>query len=407
MSLTDVKCRNAKATDKPYKLFDMDGLYLQVAKAGTRGGKYWRMKYRIDGKEKLLALGTYPEVSLKDARERRDEARRQVAQGVDPSLAKKSAKLARAGGTSFEAIAREWQAKFIDKWTPKHGATILARLEQNVFPWLGSRLISDITPPDLLAILRKMENRGAVETAHRVRSSCSQIFRYAIATGRLERDPSADLKGAIPPASKQHFPTLTDPAAIGELLRAIDGYEGSMVVRIALQLIPMVFVRPGELRHAEWSEVDLNKAEWRIPAHKMKMRVPHIVPLSTQAVALLTELQGLTGHGAAAKYIFPSNRTLARPMSDNALISALRRMGYSNEVIVPHGFRAMASTLLNEQGWNRDAIERQLAHGERNKVRATYNHAEYLPVRREMMQAWADYLDTLRAGGKVIRAKFG
>ncbi|RYG59038.1 MAG: DUF4102 domain-containing protein [Alphaproteobacteria bacterium] len=394
MALTELQCKSAKPKDKAYRLFDRDGLYLEVA---PNGGKYFRMKYRVDGKEKRLAFGVYPDVSLKDARERRDEARKQMTKGVDPSAAKKAEKVSRAGADSFEAVAREWQAKNLHMWTPKHGEAILTRLAQNIFPWLGAKPINQITPPELLVVLRRMEGRGAIETAHRVRASCGQVFRYAIATGRLERDPSQDLRGAIPPVKKAHFPTLTDPKAIGGLLRAIDGYEGHFPTKCALKLAPLLFVRPGELRHAEWSEFDIEKAEWRIPAGKMKMRVQHLVPLSKQALAVLEELRPLTGHGSAAKYLFPSVRTLAKPMSDNTVNSALRRMGFEKDVIVGHGFRAMASTLLNEQGWKWDAIERQLAHAERNSVRASYNYAEYMVERRAMMQGWADYLDGLRA----------
>ncbi|MFO0500402.1 MAG: tyrosine-type recombinase/integrase, partial [Pseudomonadota bacterium] len=404
MKLTNAKCLNAKLLDKPYKLFDGDGLYLQVAKAGTQGGKYWRFKYMFAGKERLMAFGTYPEISLADARERRNAARKLVANGVDPSEAKKAEKVALAGSDSFEAVAREWHTKNLHTWADKHGVAILARLQQNIFPWLGKKPINQISAPDLLAVLRRMEGRGALETSHRMRATCGQVFRYGIATGRCERDPSQDLKGAIAPPEKTHFATITDPKQIGGLLRAMDGYEGSHIVRCALKLAPMLFVRPGELRHAEWAEIDLDKAEWRIPAHKMKMRVQHIVPLPTQAMAVLEELHALTGHGDAAKYLFPSIRTYTKPMSDNTLLAALRRMNYPKEMLVTHGFRAMASTLLNEQGWNRDAIERQLSHGERNNIRAAYNHAQYLPERRQMMQAWADYLDALRVGGKVIQA---
>ncbi len=407
MPLTNTKCHNAKATDKVQKLFDGHGLFLQIAPKGTVGGRYWRLKYRFAGKERLLALGTYPEVGLAEAREKALDARKLVAKGVDPNMAKQAAKVALVGGDSFEAIAREWHAKHNHTWTPHHGINIMQRLELNIFPWLGHTPIDHIQPPDLLAVLRRIEGRGALDVAHRMRGTCGQIFRYAIATGRLARDPSRDIVGAIPPAKKRNFPTITDPVAVGALLRSIDGYEGSFPVRCALRLAPMLFVRPGELRHAEWSEFDLDKSEWRIPAPKMKMRVQHIVPLPKQAITIIQELKDLTGHGAAAKYLFPSIRTLSRPMSDNTLTSALRRMGYEKEVIVPHGFRAMASTLLHERGWNSDAIERQLSHGEKNKVKAAYNHAEHLPERRKMMQAWADYLDELRVGGKVIQAKFG
>jgi len=313
MALTNIKCQNAKMLEKPYKLYDGDGLYLHVAKAGTKGGKYWRFKYRFNGRERLIAFGTYPELSLADARELRNEARKQVAKGIDPSAAKKAEKIARAGTDSFEAVAREWHAKNLHTWTPKHGVAIMLRLEQNIFPWLGSKPINHITAPELLTVLRRMEARGALETAHRVRASCGQVFRYGIATGRCERDPSQDLRGAIAPPQKTHFATITDPKQVGAMMRSIDSYEGTFAVKCALKLAPMLFVRPGELRRAEWAEFDLDKAEWRIPAEKMKMRVQHIVPLPTQAVEVLKELQPLTGYGTAAKYLFPSTRNFPSP----------------------------------------------------------------------------------------------
>ncbi|MBI1363147.1 MAG: tyrosine-type recombinase/integrase [Proteobacteria bacterium] len=404
MKLTATTIKNAKATGKLQKLADGGGLYLEVT---AKGNKRWRYRYYFQGKEQLISLGIYPDISLKDARERHAAMRRLLANDINPSDTRKAEKASQAGAESFEAIAREWHNKNLHMWTERHGQDILRRLELNIFPWLGKKPINDITPPALLAVLRRMEDRGAVETAHRVKACCGQVFRYAIATGRAERDASQDLKGAIPPVKKKHLASITDPVKIGELLRSIDGYEGSFVVKSALRLAPLVFVRPKELRCAEWSEFDFDKAEWRIPAEKMKARVQHIVPLSRQAIEVLQELYPLTGHGKAAKYVFPSPRTLSRPLSDNGVLSALRRMGYAKEEMTGHGFRSMASTLLNEQGWNADAIERQLAHGERNTVRAAYNYAQYMDERREMMQAWADYLDELRAGGKVITAKFG
>ncbi|MES2883212.1 MAG: integrase arm-type DNA-binding domain-containing protein [Pseudomonadota bacterium] len=387
---------------KPYKLADAGGLFLLVQ---TNGGKWWRLKYRFGGKEGGLSLGTYPDVSLKMARDRRDEARRLVANGINPGAHRQieKARKVEATGNSFEAIAREWYAKYAPTWAPSHGEKIIRRFDRDIFPWLGSTPIGDITAPALLAALRKIEARGAVETAHRVHQNCGQVFRYAVATGRAERDPSGDLRGALPPVKQEHHASITDPAAIGELLRAMKDYCGSLVTRCALQLAPLVFVRPGELRRAEWTEIDLDAAEWRIPAEKMKSRALHIVPLSIQAVAILRELHPLTGRG---QYVFPSGRGPSRCMSENGVLSALRRMGYSGEQMTGHGFRSMASTLLNEQGWPRDAIERQLAHGERDKVRAAYNYAEHLPERREMMQAWADYLESLASGSsKVVAVK--
>ncbi len=393
MKLTATTIKNTKPTNKTVKLFDGGGLFLEVT---PKGGKRWRYKYYFQGKEQLISLGIYPDISLKDARERHAAMRRLLANGINPSDTRKAEKASQAGAESFESIAREWHSKNLHMWTERHGQDILRRLELNIFPWLGKKPINDITPPALLAVLRRMEERGAVETAHRVKACCGQVFRYAIATGRAERDASQDLKGAIPPVKKQHLASITDPVKIGELLRSIDGYEGSFVVKSALRLAPLVFVRPKELRCAEWSEFDFEKAEWRIPAEKMKARVQHIVPLSRQAIEQHKDLYPLTSHGKAAKYVFPSPRTLSRPLSDNGVLSALRRMGYAKEEMTGHGFRSMASTLLNEQGWNADAIERQLAHGERNTVRAAYNYAQYMDERRRMMQAWADYLDRLK-----------
>lgn len=398
MPLTDTALRNAKPKDKPYKLADEKGLFLLVH---PNSGKYWRFKYRYDGKEKLLALGVYPDVSLKDARERRDNARKQVAADIDPSQHRKAIKAARAASAenSFEVVAREWFGKHSPNWAKSHSDKIIRRFENDVFPWIGGRPVAEITAPELLTVARRIESRGTLDTAHRAMQNCGQVFRYAIATGRAERDPSGDLRGALPPVKQKHYATITEPKAIGELLRAIAGYQGSFVAKCALRLAPLLFVRPGELRKAEWSEFNLDAAEWRIPAARMKMREQHIVPLSTQAVAILRELHPLTGHG---RYVFPGARTNGRPMSENTINAALRRLGYQGNEMTGHGFRSMASTVLNEQGWHRDAIERQLAHAERNAVRAAYNYAEHLPERRRMMQAWADYLEALAAGATVI-----
>ncbi|MDW7774511.1 MAG: tyrosine-type recombinase/integrase [Desulfobulbaceae bacterium] len=391
--LTDARIRKIKAAEKPLKLFDGGGLFLLVT---PTGGKLWNLKYRFEGKEKKLAFGSYPEVSLLEARQRREQARTLLANGADPGDIKKAQKAAGIQETeTFEIIAREWHAKFSPTWAASHADKIIRRFELYVFPWLGSRPIKSVTAPELLTILRRIEAKGAVDTAHRVKQNCGQVFRYAVATGRAERDSSGDLRGALPPANCKHMATITDPKEIGGLLRSIAGYKGSIVTRCALQLAPLVFVRPGELRHAEWREIDLDSAEWRIAAEKMKARVQHIVPLSRQALAILNEIFPLTGH---SRYVFPNPRTDTRPMSDGAVNSALRRMGYTKDEITGHGFRSMATTLLNEHGWNRDAIERQLAHAERNSVRASYNYAEYLPERRNMMQAWADYLDRLMSG---------
>lgn len=387
---------NGTATSKPYKVSDEKGLFLEVKPTGS---KLWRFKYRFAGKEKLLSVGIYPDVSLKQAREQRDELRKQIANGVDPSDTRKAQKLSHAGQLSFEFVAREWHQKFRHRWSVKYALNTISRLEREVFPFIGSKNINDIKAPELLAVLRRMESSGILETAHRVHQKCGQIFRYAVATGRAERDPSTDLKGALPPVKVKHHASIIEPQQIGGLLRAMNGYSGSFVTICALRLAPLVFVRPGELRHAEWTEFDLEKAEWRIPADKMKMASVHIVPLSKQAIAVIEALKPLTGSG---KYLFPSIRTNTRPMSENTVNGALRRLGYTGDEMVGHGFRSMASTILNEQGWNRDAIERQLAHSERDGVRAAYNYAEYLPERKRMMQAWADYLDGLTAGADVI-----
>ncbi|MBM4260478.1 MAG: DUF4102 domain-containing protein [Deltaproteobacteria bacterium] len=404
MALTDTAIRSAKGKDKTFKLFDAGGLYLEVAPAG---GKWWRWKYRFAGKEKRLSFGVYPDVSLKAARERRDAARKQVADGIDPGEARKAERAAQAGAESFEAIAREWHAKFSPGWESSTSDRILRRLVKDLFPWLGKRPIADIKAPELLAALRRIESRGAIESTHRAMQTCGQVFRYAVATGRAERDPTGDLRGSLPRLKVKHHASIVEPKLIAELLRVIDGYQGYFATKCALRLAPLVFVRPGELRHARWSEMDLVKGEWRLPAARMKMREQHIVPLSRQAVEILRELEPLTNRvfpsrPDAPRYVFPSARTHERPMSENAVLAALRRMGYTKGEMTGHGFRSMASTLLHEQGWNHQAIERQLAHAERNAVSAAYNFAEHLPERRKMMQAWADYLDGLKAGADVI-----
>ncbi|MCK9385885.1 MAG: integrase arm-type DNA-binding domain-containing protein [Nevskia sp.] len=400
MLLNDAKLKNAKPAEKPFKLADGRGLYLLVKPTGS---KLWRFDYRHEGLRKTLALGTYPEITLAKARERLDSARRQLADGTDPSAAKQEQKTAREAAVknTFEAIAREWLEK--QDLADVTRAKALWMFESLTFPWIGAKPINAITAPEMLALLRRIEARGKLETAQRVKQQAGRVFRYAVATGRASDDPTAPLRGALATPKTRHRASITDPAQIGPLLRAIDGYQGSFVTACALKLAPLVFVRPGELRHAEWCEFDLAVSEWRIPAAKMKMRTAHIVPLSEQAVTVLRDLQPLTGSG---RYVFPSARRHIDPMSENTVLAALRRLGYSGEEMSGHGFRSMASTLLNEQGWHRDAIERQLAHAERNKVRAAYNYAEHLPERRKMMQAWADYLDRLRRGeSKVVSIK--
>lgn len=393
MPLSDAAIRAAKPQDKQYKLHDDGGLFLLIAPSG---GKWWRLKYRFEGKEKQLSLGVYPDTGLREAREKRDAARKQVAAGVDPSASRQAAKAARTAEVtnSFEAVAREWFGRHSKNWAPTHSSKVIERLERDVFPWIGNRPIASITAPDILQVLRRIESRGAVETAHRALQNCGQIFRYAVATGRATHNPTPDLKGALPPVKKVHRAAITDPKEIGSLLRAIDDYQGHFVTKCALRLAPLVFVRPGELRAAEWSEFDLDAAEWNIAASRMKMREAHLVPLSTQAVAILKELQALTGQG---RYVFPSARSNKRPMSDNAILAALRRMGFAKDEMSGHGFRAMARTILDEVlGVRPDYIEHQLAHAVRDPNGRAYNRTAHRPERAKMMQAWADYLDVLR-----------
>jgi integrase len=389
--LTDKALRALKPRERPYKRADDMGLYVIVR---PDGAVWWRFKYRHGGREKLISFGTYPDVKLKRAREKRDEARRLLDAGVDPSAKRRAER--EASADSFEAIAREWLERQQTGLSASTLESAKARLEQWAFPSLGSTPVRAVEPPDVLRTLRKIEALGKHETAHRVRQRISQVFRYAIATGRATRDPTADLRGALAPVPTENRPAVTDPKGVAALLRAIDGYQGQPAVMYALRLAPLVFVRPGELRAAVWTEFTLDGAEpeWRIPAERMKMGERHIVPLSVQAVALLGDLKMHTGR---TRYLFPSLRTTNRPISDNALNAALRRLGYSSEEMVSHGFRTIASTLLNELGFHPDLIELQLAHKPRDKVRAAYNKAERLSERRKLMQTWADHLDGLKA----------
>lgn len=378
------------------------------------GQKWWRFKYRFgprrDGKpgqaEKLLSLGTYPDVSLKRAREKRDDARQLLADGIDPSADRQAKQHAQrvAHLHSFKAIAEAWMDMHKLQWTEGHRRRTLRRLERYAFPWIGERAIREIKRPDIRELLRRMVNLDQGENARRVLQLCRAVFEYANHEEIAENNPCLGMQNVLPPVQVKHHASITDPKQVGELLRAIDGFSGTFTVACALRLAPCVFVRPGELRKAAWSEFDLDAAEplWRIPASRMKMGEQHLVPLSKQAVAILRELQPLTGPSG---YVFPSIRSASRPMSENTLNVALRRLGYDNEIMTAHGFRSMASTLLNEQQWHKDAIERQLAHGERDKVRGSYNFAEHLPERRRMMQEWADYLDGLKATRNVIPLK--
>jgi len=399
--LSDMKIQKAKIKDKPVTLFDGGGLFLMVT---SSGGKLWRFKYRFEGKEKKIAFGSYPEISLLDARQRRDDARKLLANGIDPGAVRKAQKQAKVEDTeTVEVIAREWHEKFKPTWTEGHAAKLMRCLERDVFPWIGTRPIKEIKAPELLTVLRRVESRGVLEGAHRVRGICNMIFRYAISTGRAERNPAQDLIGSLPPAKEKHLAAITEPKEVRELLLAIDGYVGSYVVKLALQLSPLVFVRPGELRHMEWKEVDFENALWSIPAEKMKMREPHLVPLSRQSIKILEELQKLTG---TSQYAFPSGRTYDRPMSNNAILAALRRMGYTKDEMTPHGFRAMARTIIDEVLQIRpDFIEAQLAHRISDPLGRSYNRTQHLNERRKMMQTWADYLDGLKVGAKVLPFK--
>ncbi len=391
--LNDIRVRTAKPRERPYKLFDERGLFLFVTPSG---GRLWRLKYRMHGREKLISLGAYPDVALRRAREKRDEARKLLADSIDPSAERQERRAALL--ETFEGVAEEWLNLQNRSLAPETISILGARLKSALYPYLGSKPVAEVTAQELLAALRRIEARGRYETAHRVRALAGRVLRYAVATGRAQHDVAADLKDALAPVKSKNFASVTEPIRVGELMRAIQGYTGHPVTALALKLAPLVFVRPGELRTAEWSEFDLPNAVWRIPAVRMKMKEPHIVPLARQAVAILRELEPFAQGG---RYLFPSLRTRDRPMSDNTINAALRRLGYSSEEQTGHGFRTMASTLLNEQGFPPDVIELQLAHTERNKVRAAYNKAQRLAERRKMMQAWADYLDGLRAGANV------
>lgn len=400
VALTDVAVRNAKPGPKPYKLGDSHGLFLLVQ---PTGGKLWRLKYRVDGREKKLAIGTYPEISLGEARRWRDEAREAMAAGKDPAREKQRDKVRAKldAENTFAAITSEFCEKRKRDgqraWAPataKRCEYLLSILCGSI----GNMPIAEIEPADVLVAVRRIEGKGKLESARRTLQLAGSVFRYAVATARLKSDPTRDLKGALTSPTVTHYGAVIDPVGVGELLRSIDGYEGQSITKFAMQLAPHVFVRPGELRHAEWSEIDLEGALWTIPAGKTKMRKEHVVPLSRQAIAILKSVQPLTGPSG---YAFPSVRTRRRPMSDNTINAGLRRLGYATDEMTAHGFRAMASTLLNESGkWNPDAIERALAHGDTDKVRAAYHRGAHWKERVAMAQWWSDYLDDLRNGAK-------
>lgn len=397
MPLTDVQVRAARATDKPQKLSDSKGLFLLVH---PNGSKYWRLKYRYAGKEKQLALGVYPEVTLAKARDLVLEARALLKTGQDPVIERRAmkARAAASAAVTFEGIAEEWIASRADKWSPSYAEKVEAILSSNLFPRIGALPITSITAPMLLAALRPIEARGALEVVARARRWAGEVFRYAIATGRATEDPATVLKGALRTAPVKHYPALRRDE-LGDFQRALLEYSGRPETRLALQILMLTFVRPGELRAARWSEFDLAGAEWRIPAARMKTRVEHVVPLARQTLALLEELRGLTGH---SECLFPGGQKRVPIMSENTLNKAIDVIGYKGR-LVGHGFRATASTILNESGqFAPDVIERQLAHAERNKVRAAYHRAEYLAERRRMMQVWADLLDGMQTGAEVV-----
>ena len=398
--LTDLECRKAIPKEKTYRLYDGGGLYLEVTPTGS---KYWRLKYRYSGKEKRLAIGVYPAVSPKQAREKVQDEKRKLSEGRDPSTERRLQKILSqvAAENSFKAVALEWLDRRAPTLSAKHVDKVRGRLDKNLFPWIGDRPIAEIAAPELLSGLRRVEERGAVHTAKRLLQYAGQIFRYGVATGRCERDIAADLRGSLTQEKETHRAAITDPLKAGGLLRAIDGYQGSLISRCALRLAPLAFVRPGELRHAEWSEIDLDRGEWNIPGEKMKMGLPHLVPLSRQAIEVLREIQPLTGQG---RYVFPSQRTSERPISDNTINASLRRMGFdTRQEMTAHGFRAMARTILDEVlGFRPDFIEHQLAHAVRDPNGRAYNRTAHLAERRKMMQEWADYLDKIKAGAEVI-----
>lgn len=402
MALTDTAIKNAKPQQKTIKLADGDGLYLLL---NPNNAKWWRWDYRYGGKRKTLSMGVYPEISLKMARERCREARTLLATDVDPGEQRKAEKKAKteAGSNTFEVLGREWMAVRGKAWTASYASKTKSALERHVFPTLGARAITEITAPELLAVLRGIESRGIVDMAHRIRQHCGAIFRYAISTGRASHDPVPSLRNALSTVKQEHYAALTDPMEYAQLLRDIHNYCGEATTKAAMQLLALTFQRTQEIRFAEWSQFDFEAELWRIPAEIMKMREAHLVPLSKQAVVVLKNLQPLTGAG---RLVLPSSISRERPISENTVTYALARMGYRGRM-TGHGFRSVASTLLNEQGYRHDVIERQLAHAERDAVRAAYNRAEYLPERKKMMQEWADYLDRLKAGAEVFPFRRG
>ncbi len=416
MKLTAIALKNAKPKDKIYRLFDGGGLYLEITPAG---GTYWRYKYRFNGKEKRMAFGVYPDISLQDAREKRRLAKKTLDEGFDPSEQKKLEKIERKANyeNNFENIAREWHKQKLHTWNPTHADNIMKRFEVNIFPYIGQRPIKEIKPAELLQAVKILETKGNRDLAHRVMQQCAQIFRYAIATSRAENDITLSLKGALQPAATEHMAYLTE-AELPAFLQKLERYEdfgGSILTKLAFKLLVLTFLRSSEIRGkfdkktkaifpARWSEIDFEKAQWRVPAERMKMKEQHIVPLARQAIEILRQIQEITG-GHYDNYILPSQHNPRQVMSENTFLRVIDVLGYKGNATA-HGFRSTASTILNERGYRADVIERQLAHCERNQIRAAYNHAEYLPERTAMMQDWADYIDFARQGGKVIQGKF-
>lgn len=404
MALSAVGIRAAKIREKAYKLSDADGLYLLVTPSG---GRYWRMNYRHLGKQKTLAFGVWPETGLAEARAERDAARKLLARGEDPAERIKLDRIAAAvaASNSFKAVADEWLDKVEKEGRSPVTMKKLRWLLGFINAEIGKRPIASISAQELLLILRKMEGKGRYETAKRLRSTCSQVFRYAIATARADRDVASDLRGALIVPKPVHRAAITTPQEAGALLRSIEAFKDSANIRAALRLLPHVFVRPGELRFAEWADIDSERAIWTVPAHKTKMRRPHSIPLSRQSLAILASIEHDAGY---SRYLFPSRSSVDRPMSENTINAALRRMGYGKTQMTGHGFRAMAATLLNEMGlWHADAIERQLAHCDNNAVRRAYARGEYWGERVRMMQHWSDHLDVLRDGAAVLKGTFG
>ncbi|NVN90164.1 MAG: integrase arm-type DNA-binding domain-containing protein [Desulfuromonadales bacterium] len=406
--LTDVQVRNAKPKEKDYKLPDGYGLYLLVSKTG---GRLWRFNFIFDNKPNQLSLGSYPEITLADARQRREDARKLLAHGINPSDARKAEKQSQTQQSeTFEVIALEWYNRQVPVWAATHAATVISRLKRDVFPHVGARPISELKATDMLQVFRRIEAREKIETAHRVKSICGQVFRYAVATGRAERDCTADLRGTLTPVIPKHHAALTDPKDVAPFLRAIDEYDGSFTVKCAMRLSSLVFLRPGELRLAEWTEFDLDAGEWNVPIERMKLKKrlkearkgeKHLVPLARQAVEILKALHPVTGEG---KYLFPSMTTNLKPISDNTINQAIRRLGYDKDEMTAHGFRAMARTILEEVlHIQPEIIEHQLAHVVRDSLGRAYNRTTHLSARKKMMQTWADYLDKLKSGAKIIQ----